>query len=140
MRILRFLFADTLRKKREEYVCALVNQIKSADFGGSVRSVYIGGGTPSVLTSEQLCRILGAVYSHFEVEDGAEITVEMNPENVTEELVCSLVRNGVGRVSMGVQSFCDGELALLGRRGSADICERRLTYCGNAVCETSALT
>ena len=111
-------------KKREDYVCALVNQIKSADFGGSVRSVYIGGGTPSVLTSEQLCRILGAVYSHFEVEDGAEITVEMNPENVTEELVCSLVRNGVGRVSMGVQSFCDGELALLGRRGSADICEK----------------
>ena len=120
---------DRDRKLVQPYVDCLCREVEAireqADKAGlKLCSIYIGGGTPSVLTSEQLCRILGAVYSHFEVEDGAEITVEMNPENVTEELVCSLVRNGVGRVSMGVQSFCDGELALLGRRGSADICEK----------------
>ncbi len=120
-------------KVREDYVCALENQIKHSDHGGFVRSVYIGGGTPSVLSAEQLGRILNAVRARFSVEKDAEITVEMNPENVTDALVRFLIERGVGRFSMGVQSFCDGELSLLGRRGSSKICEKAfetLRKCG----------
>lgn len=118
---------------RENYVRALVNGIEHCESDVSVRSVYIGGGTPSVLSAEQLVRILSAVRSRFEVDDGAEITVEMNPENVSGTLVRALVENGVGRVSMGVQSFVDGELSLLGRKGSAAVCEtafETLRNCG----------
>lgn len=120
-------------KIRERYVKALENAILNSPTDASVRSVYIGGGTPSVLSSEQLGGILDAVQSRFSLDANAEITVEMNPENVTEPLVRTLVLRGVTRVSMGVQTFCDGELSLLGRKGSAAVSENAfetLRKCG----------
>ena len=74
-------------------------------------SVFFGGGTPSLIPAESLARILGAIT----VADGAEITVECNPDTVTSELAQTYVEAGVNRISLGVQSMVPSVLAKLGR-------------------------
>ena len=80
-----------------------------------VDSIYLGGGTPSILAAEQLLRIFGAAREHFRVAPDAEITVECAPGTLTPELIGTLARCGVNRVSLGVQSFVDAEAQAVGR-------------------------
>jgi oxygen-independent coproporphyrinogen-3 oxidase len=80
-----------------------------------VDSIYLGGGTPTVLESVQLERIFGAVRRQFDVEPSAEVTVECAPGMLTPAVLESLLRCGVNRVSLGVQSFVDQEAAAVGR-------------------------
>ena len=80
-----------------------------------VDSVYLGGGTPTVLDADQLQRIFDALRSQFDVLPEAEVTVECAPGTLTADVVDSLLRSGVNRVSLGVQSFIDGEAAAVGR-------------------------
>ncbi len=79
-------------------------------------TLYIGGGTPSVLQADELERLILDVRGAIAVTDDAEITVETNPADITPTLMASLRRAGVNRVSLGVQSLDDGMLAFLGRR------------------------
>jgi oxygen-independent coproporphyrinogen-3 oxidase len=88
----------------------------SGRFEREIDSIYLGGGTPTVLDAGQLERIFNAVRQHFEVEAGAEVTVECAPGTLTEGVVESLLRCGVNRVSLGVQSFVDREAAAVGRQ------------------------
>ena len=81
----------------------------------SVDSIYLGGGTPSVLAPDQLGRIFQAVRDNFDVTSSAEITVECAPGTLTDEIVETLLRCGVNRVSLGVQSFVDEESSSVGR-------------------------
>ena len=81
----------------------------------SVDSIYLGGGTPSVLAPDQLGRIFQAVRDNFDVTSSAEITVECAPGTLTNEIVETLLRCGVNRVSLGVQSFVDEESSSVGR-------------------------
>lgn len=78
-------------------------------------SIYLGGGTPSVLSSAQLQRVFTAVRETFQVERDAEVTVECAPGTLTAELIEALVTCGVNRVSLGVQSFLDKECSSIGR-------------------------
>jgi len=78
-------------------------------------SVYLGGGTPTTLAPEQLERIFAALRQEFEIDPGAEITVECAPGALAPEMLQALVRAGVNRVSLGVQSFVDAEAAAVGR-------------------------
>ncbi len=98
----------------EEYVAALLAEIAAAgqreDLGPAV-SVYVGGGTPSLLPPAALCRVLEAI----DRQEGAEVTVECNPESTTPELMAALAACGVGRISLGVQSTAPQVLAALGR-------------------------
>jgi oxygen-independent coproporphyrinogen-3 oxidase len=80
-----------------------------------VDSVYLGGGTPTVLSSGQLERIFHAVRSNFDVHADAEITVECAPGTLSANVLDELLRCGVNRVSLGVQSFVDAEAAAVGR-------------------------
>lgn len=80
-----------------------------------VDSIYLGGGTPSVLGRAQLLRIFDAVRGQFEVAREAEITVECAPGTLTSLLIESLLQCGVNRVSLGVQSFVDQEVQAVGR-------------------------
>ncbi len=80
-----------------------------------VDSIYLGGGTPSVLASDQLQRVFQAVRDNFSVESSAEITVECAPGTLTPEILDVLCRCGVNRVSLGVQSFVDAECSSVGR-------------------------
>jgi oxygen-independent coproporphyrinogen-3 oxidase len=82
---------------------------------GLVDSIYLGGGTPTVLDAAQLERIFAAVRRRFEVTPGAEVTVECAPGTLAEAMIESLLRCGVNRVSLGVQSFVDQEAAAVGR-------------------------
>jgi len=86
-----------------------------ARFDRQVDTVYLGGGTPSVLAPEQLVALMAAARRNFEIESGAEITVECAPGTLTPPLLDALVSAGVNRVSLGVQSFVDGEAAAVGR-------------------------
>lgn len=84
-------------------------------FERHVDSIYLGGGTPTVLGGEQLRRIFDAVRQEFEVAADAEVTVECAPGTLTAEVLDGLLSCGVNRVSLGVQSFVDGEAAAVGR-------------------------
>jgi putative oxygen-independent coproporphyrinogen III oxidase len=83
-------------------------------------SVFFGGGTPSLLAPSQLARILRAVRDNIGVADGAEVTVEVNPETVDEQAFGDLLGAGFNRVSIGVQSLVGHVLTGLGRTHSAD--------------------
>jgi len=108
----------------ERYVDRVCADIASApqiveEMGGrneqQVDSIYLGGGTPTVLDPRQLQRVFDAVRSQFSVQPDAEVTVECAPGTLGPEVVGGLVRCGVNRVSLGVQSFVDAEAAAVGR-------------------------
>ena len=80
-----------------------------------VDSVYLGGGTPSILDGAQLLRLFNAVREQFSVAPDVEITVECAPGTLTDSLIETLLRGGVNRVSLGVQSFVDQEAQSVGR-------------------------
>jgi oxygen-independent coproporphyrinogen III oxidase len=84
-------------------------------FERGVDSIYLGGGTPTVLDAGQLLRMFEAVRAQFSVRPDAEITVECAPGTLTPQVLDCLLRCGVNRVSLGVQSFVDREAAAVGR-------------------------
>ncbi|HEX8817807.1 MAG TPA: radical SAM family heme chaperone HemW [Terriglobales bacterium] len=84
-------------------------------FESSVDSIYLGGGTPTVLDGAQLERIFAAVRETFDVLPSAEVTVECAPGTLSDAVIATLLRCGVNRVSLGVQSFVDQEAAAVGR-------------------------
>ena len=113
-----FLSWSAGEEEREQYVEALLLEIESyREFakGYRVSTVFIGGGTPSVLLPKQMERILQKVYEVFELEKRPEITIEINPGTVNEEKLQCYKENGVNRLSMGLQSVNNEKLRLLGR-------------------------
>ena len=80
-----------------------------------IRSIFFGGGTPSVLPAEQITQILSEIRSGFTIEEGAEITIEANPGTVDLEKLSTYRIQGINRISFGCQSFRENELHLLGR-------------------------
>ena len=84
-----------------------------------INTIYLGGGTPSQMTIGQLRQILDAVYIYNNVAEDAEVTIEVNPDDVTEDFVRGLSTLPVNRVSMGAQTFDDERLRFLHRRHSA---------------------
>ncbi len=84
-----------------------------------IETVYFGGGTPSLLSASDFELIYNALSSHFSINNLIEITVEVNPDDVNEPFLHSLKSMGCNRLSMGIQSFFDNELTLLGRRHTA---------------------
>ncbi|HUW12023.1 MAG TPA: radical SAM protein, partial [Anaerolineae bacterium] len=88
----------------------------SAEFEGArVESVYLGGGTPTILPPEWMAEVLGRLRNRFAFEEGAEVTIEANPGTVDEPKMAALLAAGVNRFSLGVQSFSDETLRTLGR-------------------------
>ena len=85
----------------------------------SVRSIFFGGGTPSLMQPSTVGAILDAIASHWTIEAGAEITLEANPGSVEQERFRGYRAAGVNRVSLGVQSLYDADLKRLGRIHSA---------------------
>lgn len=97
---------------------------KSPRFRQTVDTVYLGGGTPSALTADQLGRLFAGVRAFFRVADDAEITMEMNPCDMTEAYLAAARSFGVNRLSVGVQSRDDRLLRAIGRRHTASEAER----------------
>jgi oxygen-independent coproporphyrinogen III oxidase len=88
-------------------------------WAASFDTLYIGGGTPSILSAGDLEGLIADLRAAFAITNDAEITVESNPGDITADLLASLRLAGVNRINIGVQSFDDGSLSLLGRRHSA---------------------
>ena len=110
----------------EPYLQALLAEVESAgamvrELGLNIKSFYMGGGTPTTLTADQMDRLLGAVHTHFDLSHAVELTVEAGrPDTITAEKLAVLRQNGVDRVSVNPQSMSDKVLAAIGRRHSAD--------------------
>ena len=102
----------------EKYVSTLVEEIrcKARDYKDDViTSVFIGGGTPSILSAKQIESIMNALKNNYTFSDDCEITIESNPGTLTEEKLLAYKNSGISRLSIGLQSADDDELKLLGR-------------------------
>ena len=115
------VFSRAVFERYVDRVCAdvaaspRIAQEMGGQIDNEVDSIYLGGGTPTVLEAAQLQRIFAAVRSQFQVRPDAEVTVECAPGTLAPEALEGLLRCGVNRVSLGVQSFVDAEAAAVGR-------------------------
>ena len=111
-------YCDFYRKRAgkvpEEYILALIREIGYEADGGVINTVFFGGGTPSLLKPDQLGRILKALYRAYRMVP-LEITLEANPEDVTPKNLRAWRSLGINRVSIGVQTFSERGLKVLGR-------------------------
>ena len=98
-----------------EYVDALCLEIERTNIVEPIKTIYFGGGTPTILTTEQFSKVFNTLNSKFNLEHCTEITVEANPGTVDLKYLETLRRLGVNRLSLGVQSFDDDLLKILGR-------------------------
>lgn len=114
-----FVSYENRLSEGEAYIKALLTEMQSYR-GERVDTVYIGGGTPTVLPPHLLLQLLSGLQSCFAIAPGAEITVEANPGTCNGDGLKQLAEAGVNRISLGVQSFIDAELALLGRIHTAE--------------------
>jgi len=116
-------YSTTLLGERTRYVEALCREMTTraceAEAPRRVGTVYLGGGTPSQLTAEQLQRLFSQIFSVYDVAEGAEVTMECNPDDVTADFAHLLASLPVNRVSMGAQTFSDARLRFLRRRHSS---------------------
>ncbi len=116
----------------ERYVTALESEISNFEFqisnsaNNHIDTIYLGGGTPSLLAPKQLESVLFALDSKFSIDQSAEITMEMNPATVTPESLSAFRTLGVNRASFGVQTFDDRALKLLARGHDAN--DARATF------------
>jgi oxygen-independent coproporphyrinogen-3 oxidase len=108
---------------KDRYVVALLEEIEQAgrlNPGVRADTMFFGGGTPSLLEPAEIGDIVVACRRAFDISDGAEVTLEANPESVTVERLAAYRAAGVNRISFGVQSFRDNELQQLSRLHGAD--------------------
>jgi len=88
--------------------------------GEVVETIYFGGGTPSVLTSEEINQIIDTVYSNYGLVDQPEITLEANPDDLSKNRILQLSNGPINRLSIGVQSFFEADLKLMNRAHSSE--------------------
>ena len=115
-------FSTTQSEKKPTYIHALCQELemrKNYLGGEEIETIYLGGGTPSQLTEEELNEIFTSLYNIYKVKEDAEITLEANPDDLTPEYVSMLCRLPINRISMGIQTFQEETLKLLHRRHTA---------------------
>ena len=113
---------STNSSKQHEMVCAIAKELQiQKDYLGHniIETIYFGGGTPSLLSKEDLNIILGAVRQNYKVSDSPEICLEANPDDLSNEKFVELADAGVNRLSIGIQTFHDEHLAYLNRAHSS---------------------
>ena len=113
---------STVMVKKEAMVSALCKELvlRKHEFKDTVvETIYFGGGTPSVLNTEELEQLLITVNDNYQVTTQPEITLEANPDDLTPEKILQLVNSPINRLSIGIQSFFDDDLKLMNRAHSA---------------------
>ncbi len=109
------------KKLTELYTDAVIRNLQHySDKSRITDTLYFGGGTPSLLRTEQIVKIMNSVRDNFILDENAEITIEANPNTLTPEKLKNLRGAGINRISLGVQSMIDDELKLLGRKHSTE--------------------
>lgn len=115
-------FSTTQNEKKPDYVHALCQELemrKEYLDGETIETIYLGGGTPSQLTYDELDKIFTYIYKIYSVKEDAEITLEANPDDLTAEYITTLRKSPINRLSMGIQTFQEDILKLLHRRHTA---------------------
>jgi oxygen-independent coproporphyrinogen-3 oxidase len=124
-----FHFSTSLKKKTT-MVAALVQEIvlrKQELNNEQIETIYFGGGTPSVLSTEEITILIDAIYKNHAVVANPEITLEANPDDLSEEKIIALSKTPVNRLSIGIQSFFEKDLKLMNRAHSAKEAKKCLT-------------
>lgn len=117
---------STSMKKKEEMVLALVKEIEIRSKNSTsfqlptsnpeiIETIYFGGGTPSILTIEDLRFLIEEVFRNYNVIENPEITLEANPDDLSEDYLIELSKIGINRLSIGIQSFFEDDLELMNR-------------------------
>ena len=101
----------------------------------SVSTIYIGGGTPSVLQADEIKSILDNIVDNFKIDTNPEVTIEVNPDDISDEFLEGLKRTMVNRISVGIQSWRDQDLSLMNRRHTASAAAMALEKIFNAAYE-----
>lgn len=117
-----FHFSTQLGKK-EAMLSALKKEIelrKNEFKNNMVATIYFGGGTPSVLSTAEIETLITTVYENYQVVENPEITLEANPDDLTDHKIVELSKSPINRLSIGVQSFFDEDLKLMNRAHSSD--------------------
>jgi oxygen-independent coproporphyrinogen-3 oxidase len=105
-------------KKKDEMVLALAKEIelrKGESQYEIIETIYFGGGTPSVLTIDDIRFLINSVYEHYQVVGNPEITLEANPDDLDNEIIIQYANSPINRLSIGVQSFFEDDLQLMNR-------------------------
>ncbi|RZK08284.1 MAG: radical SAM protein, partial [Flavobacterium sp.] len=115
-----FHFSTTL-KNRDAMVTALAKEIamRKQEAGEPIETIYFGGGTPSVLSQAEIDFLVDSVYSNFTVSENPEITLEANPDDISDSRLTELSESEINRLSIGIQSFYDDDLAIMNRAHNA---------------------
>ena len=124
-----FHFSTSLKKK-DELIQALIKEIKlrKDEFTNTtVETIYFGGGTPSLLTINELRLLIDEVFENYNVIDNPEITLEANPDDFTFKKINDLTKTPVNRLSIGIQSFFEEDLKLMNRAHNAQEAKKCLT-------------
>jgi oxygen-independent coproporphyrinogen-3 oxidase len=110
-------------KKKEEMVLAIANELKlrKSEFENEIiETIYFGGGTPSVLELDEINFLIRTVYENYTVSETPEITLEANPDDLTEEQIIDLSKTKINRLSIGIQSFFEDDLKLMNRAHNSE--------------------
>ena len=113
----------------ERYIKALITDLETElprIWGRQVHSIFIGGGTPSLLSPQGMDALLSAIRARVNLEPGAEITMEANPGSVEADKFAAFAQSGINRVSLGIQSFQDAQLKALGRVHNGEEAKRAI--------------
>lgn len=116
-------YSTTLHTLHSSYIEALCHELHQRNrYAGSeaIETIYLGGGTPSLLSEQHLASLLKSIRNEYIIAPNPEITIECNPDDLTPQYLHTLAQLGFNRISMGVQTFCDEQLRKLGRRHTAD--------------------
>lgn len=120
---------STSMKNRDAMVEALAKEIemRKDELGGeTIETIYFGGGTPSVLSNDQIAYLIDAVYTNHTVTPNPEITLEANPDDLSPERIVELSQSKINRLSIGIQSSFDKDLAMMNRAHNAVEAEQSL--------------
>ncbi len=115
-------YKTTDQQLKDEYIKAVCKEIdlkSSFLLNEEINTIYFGGGTPSTLTPKEFRCILDKLFIYIPKDNVTELTIEINPDDVTDEYIKALIDAGVNRISMGVQSFFDDHLRKMNRRHNA---------------------
>ena len=125
-------------KKKEEMVLALAKEIQmrknefelldSARSDNRIETIYFGGGTPSVLTSSEINFLIDTVYQNYTIVENPEITLEANPDDLSEERILELSKSKINRLSIGIQSFYEEDLKMMNRAHNSEEAKKCLEY------------
>ncbi len=117
-----FHFSTSLKKK-DELISALIKELelrKETLQNQPIETIYFGGGTPSLLTNEELSMLINEVYNNFNVIDNPEITLEANPDDLPSKRLNELTNTRINRLSIGIQSFFEDDLQSMNRAHNSE--------------------